>query len=77
MLNSINTDSDAGIQVWHNEQQLLDYIDNHNQSKIYADPQLKGNPGVSDYNHEKFQTLLNSCSVWILAAKQYTHSNAL
>lgn len=25
MPNSINSDSDADMQVWHNEEQLLDY----------------------------------------------------
>lgn len=58
MPNSINPDSDADIQIWHNEKQLLDYIENHNQTKVYADPQLKENSGVKHhYHHKEFQTL--------------------
>lgn len=42
MPKSINTDSDADIQVRHNEQQLLEYPENHSQTKVYADSTTKG-----------------------------------
>lgn len=58
MPNSINTDPDVDIQIWHSEKQLLDYRENQNQTMIYADSTTKRKSGIKCHcDHKEFQTL--------------------